>query len=109
MSNNTNTALGILAGATVGAALGILFAPAKGSKTRKAIKEKVTETGETLVNEAESLRNSVADSISTKKETLEEQIEDMVSAGSHKAEDVITSLEKQLEILKKKNKTLQKS
>ena len=109
MSQNTNTALGILAGLTTGALLGVLFAPAKGSKTRKIIKDKVTETGETLVNEAESLRNSVADSISAKKETLEEQIEDLVSTGSHKAEDVITSLEKQLEVLKTKNKKLQKS
>ena len=109
MSNSTNTALGVLAGITTGALLGVLFAPAKGSTTRKIIKDKVTETGETLVSEAESLRNSVADSISSKKETIEEQLEDLVSTGSHKAEDVINSLEKQLEILKKKNKTLQKS
>ena len=39
MSNNGNTVLGILAGTAIGATLGILFAPDKGSATRKKIAE----------------------------------------------------------------------
>ncbi|MDO6802796.1 YtxH domain-containing protein [Wenyingzhuangia sp. 1_MG-2023] len=108
MSTNQNTALGILAGATLGATLGILFAPAKGSKTRKKIKEKVSETSEHLVNEAESIKNTVTDTIVGKKETLEEKLESVVSDASYKADDVIVALEKELEVLRKKNKQFQK-
>ena len=40
MTNNTgNTLLALLAGAAVGKGIGILFAPDKGSKTRKKIRD----------------------------------------------------------------------
>ena len=38
--NTGKMILGILAGAAIGAALGVLYAPAKGSKTRKKISVK---------------------------------------------------------------------
>ena len=40
MSNNAgNTLVAVLTGVAIGAGIGILFAPEKGSKTRKKIKE----------------------------------------------------------------------
>ena len=39
MSDSSNTILGILAGTAIGAALGILFAPDKGSSTRRKLVE----------------------------------------------------------------------
>ena len=40
MSNNTgNSVLALLLGAAIGAGVGILFAPEKGSKTREKIKD----------------------------------------------------------------------
>ncbi|WP_010135416.1 YtxH domain-containing protein [Ochrovirga pacifica] len=108
MSNQQNTALGVLAGMATGALVGVLFAPNKGSKTRKMIKEKISETGDLIADEAVNLRDNVADTISTKKETLEEEIDRIVTKSSHKADDIINTLESQLEALKKQNKKLQK-
>jgi hypothetical protein len=44
-----------------------------------------------------------------KRASLNEEIESLVTDASYKAEDVISSLEKTLADLKKKNKNLQKS
>ena len=52
--------LGFLAGAAVGAALGILFAPAKGEETRKKIKEKINYLEEKFKNELEPLEDEDA-------------------------------------------------
>ena len=38
MKNNTNLIAGILSGAAVGLTLGVLYAPDKGSETRKKIR-----------------------------------------------------------------------
>jgi gas vesicle protein len=46
--NSGKIVLGVLAGAAVGAALGILFAPDKGSSTRKKISKKGREYAEEL-------------------------------------------------------------
>ena len=59
---NSNTMLAFLAGAAVGAIAGILFAPDKGSVTRKKISSK---TGEL----ADSVKNSFTNFIDGAKET----------------------------------------
>ena len=108
MSKNTNTALGLLLGGAVGATLGILFAPDKGSKTRQKLKEEAVATKDKIANEALHLKDQVADTLTNKKHTLDVQLETIVSDASYKADDVITSLENKLKDLKAKNKKLQK-
>lgn len=52
MNNTGKIAVGVVAGLAVGAILGVLFAPAKGSDTRKKIAEQGKELAETLAEKA---------------------------------------------------------
>ena len=75
--------LGTLAGLAVGAILGILFAPEKGSTTRKQILDK----GEDYADELKSQFDEFCDTLTEKFETTKQETEDMVSKGKAKYED----------------------
>jgi gas vesicle protein len=59
MSTN-KIVLGVLGGVAVGALAGILFAPAKGTKTRKRIMKKGNDYTKDLKNKFEDLYNNVS-------------------------------------------------
>ncbi len=109
MSNTSNTLLGILTGAIAGAAFGILYAPDKGSNTRKKIADGAVDYRETFVEKASEIKDSVMHAAQNKKATLDDQVESIVTNASYKAEDVISTLEKKLADLKKQNKKYQKA
>jgi gas vesicle protein len=54
------TAAGVLLGIGVGALLGVLFAPAKGSKTRQRIMDKGQNYADALKGKAEGLYQDVS-------------------------------------------------
>ncbi|WP_299226285.1 YtxH domain-containing protein [uncultured Psychroserpens sp.] len=107
MSNN-NTILGILAGTAIGATLGVLFAPEKGSVTRKKIADEATLQKDRVVAGAIDLKERVSATVHSNKETLDEKVEALMSDASYKADDVITRLELKLKELKAKNRKYQK-
>ncbi|WP_418264460.1 YtxH domain-containing protein [Flavobacterium faecale] len=109
MSNNTgNTLLALLTGAAIGAGVGILFAPDKGSKTRSKIKEGYNDAQKDLKKKYEELSEEVKNKFTTAKIDLEGSYEDLLSNMSYKTEDVISFLEIKLAELKSKNAKLQK-
>jgi len=109
MSKGSSAIFGLLTGTAIGATLGILFAPDKGVVTRQRIAEEAISTKDKLAESATELKERATSTYFNKKDTLENQVESIVSNASHKAEDVITTLEAKLKELKEKNKKLQKS
>ena len=67
-----NVVLGILAGVAIGALAGILFAPDKGSKTRKQILEKGEGYADDLKQKFDELLNTVTEKYNQVKSETED-------------------------------------
>jgi gas vesicle protein len=81
----TGTALvGILAGVTAGAIIGVLFAPDKGSKTRKLITGKSKDYASDLKEQF----NDLVDSVTNKAEKTRQDAEILAANGKAKYEDL---------------------
>ena len=75
--------LGVLAGVAVGAIAGLLFAPEKGSDTRK----KMMGMGEDYFDDLKEKFESFMDSMTEKLETAQDEAGNMVSKGKARYED----------------------
>jgi len=78
----------VLAGVAVGAALGILFAPEKGSETRRRIAKKSKDYADELGDRA----NEFMDGITEKFESVKEDALRMTENGKKKVEQVGNSI-----------------
>lgn len=76
--------LGAVAGLAIGAIGGILFAPEKGSTTRRQIMDK----GDEYVDGVKSKLNNVRDSITEKYESTKRDVEGFVEKGKAKYDNV---------------------
>lgn len=95
---NNNLLLGILGGVAIGATLGILFAPAKGSDTRKKIAEKGSDLKENFKDSLSKLSEKISKSVEGFKDEAEELIAD--------AEQKIKEEKANLDNLKDINKSI---
>ena len=86
--NTGKVLLGVLAGVAVGATLGILFAPDKGSNTRR----KITEKGEDYVEELETKFNDMVAGFSKQFQNAKREASNFVENGKVKAEDALAEL-----------------
>ena len=107
--NSGNVLLALLTGDAIGAGVGILYAPEKGSITRKKIKDKALEAQEELTESIKHATEALTKTANEKKEEFEQKLEDTLSDMSYKADDIIETLERKLEELRKKNAELQKN
>ncbi len=75
--SKVNVVIGALAGVAVGALLGVLFAPDKGTETRKKITKKSKDTTESLKNKF----NEFVDNISEHFEKAKSEASEVKESG----------------------------
>lgn len=94
MDSSGKVLLGVLAGIAAGATLGILFAPDKGSNTRKKIVDKSNDYADDLTKRF----NEFADGLTKKVEKMGKQVEHAAQNVNHSAataiEDVTATVNK---------------
>jgi gas vesicle protein len=80
MTDNTKTAIALLAGLAAGAALGLLFAPEKGTETRDKLSDSLKNLGDSIKEKAAEeidslteLKDKIVSNIKSKVKQAEEQ------------------------------------
>jgi gas vesicle protein len=86
----SKTIIGVLGGVAVGAALGILFAPEKGSKTRKKIAKKTNEAKDSLKGNFDEFLETVSE----KYDSLVIRGEDLLEEGKEELKDAKKQINK---------------
>jgi gas vesicle protein len=93
-SNSSSSAfevtLSFLLGAATGFVLGILFAPASGTETRKKIQEEVSKTGEKAKEGYERIAKEAEKGIKVVKEKTQEGIETIKGFVEKKKEELMS-------------------
>ncbi|MBV7268342.1 YtxH domain-containing protein [Winogradskyella luteola] len=99
----------LVLGAMIWAGVAVLLAPKKGSVTRDKLKKEGKDVKDKITQDFKEVKDDLSKAAASGKDKFKEDLKDFASKTSYKTEQAITFLEKQLAILKEKNKTLQQT
>lgn len=99
----------IVLGVLIGAGIGVLLAPERGKVTRDKLKKEGNAIKDQITEDFTEVKDDLSKAAQSGKTKFKEEAKGFASKASYKTEQAITFLEKQLAILKEKNKTLQKT
>ncbi len=105
-SNTGQTLLALLTGAAIGAGLGILYAPDKGSKTRTKLTKEAKKAQRQLNKQIKETSSTLSDKAQQARYSFEQKLNDTLSSASYKADDILLAMEDKLEALRKQNAKL---
>ncbi len=106
-SNTGQTLLALLTGAAIGAGLGILYAPDKGTATRDKLSKEAKKTQKRLTKQLRETGESLSEKAQKARVSFEEKLNETLSSASYKADDILLAMEEKLEALRKQNAKLQ--
>lgn len=101
MTDNSKVLAALLAGLAAGAAIGILFAPEKGSETRDKLSDSLKTLGDSIKDRAADeignlteFKEKVVDSIKSRLRTAEEEYVNTKTAVNHATDQAESSFKK---------------
>lgn len=93
----------VIAGAAVGATMGILMAPNEGKETRKKLSDGFKSTADDMNSKVDEFKQRVQGFVNNQKVDFNSSIDNLLSKADHKKDDVIATLERKLAELKDTN------
>lgn len=106
-SNTGQTLIALLTGAAIGAGLGILYAPDKGSNTRDKLSKEAKRAQKKLNKQIKETSGTLSDRAHLAKLNFEQKLNETLSSASYKADDILVAMEDKLEALRRQNAKLQ--
>jgi gas vesicle protein len=106
-SNTGQTLIALLTGAAIGAGIGILYAPDKGSKTRTKLSKEAKKAQKQLNKQIQETTHNLSEKAQRARYSFEQKLNDTLSSASYKADDILLAMEDKLEALRKQNAKLQ--
>ncbi|MEM0517449.1 MULTISPECIES: YtxH domain-containing protein [Aequorivita] len=106
-SNTGQTLLALITGAAIGAGLGILYAPDKGSKTRDKLSKEAKKAQKQLNQQYQETTSNLTERAQKARVSFEQKLNETLSSASYKADDILLAMEDKLEALRKQNAKLQ--
>ncbi len=87
MANTGSTLLALVTGAAIGAGVGLLYAPDKGEKTRKKLREDALDAQDRFNKKYNETASNLTEKAKKAKLDFEERLEETLSSASYKADE----------------------